>query len=554
MRPLLPLSLRQQALEWAHGLSHAGVGRTALLLKERFFWPRLKATVAEYVGRCVDCLRRKPPQPRLGLMGGQPPQKPWHTVAMDFCGPYIKSEVGNRFVLVFVDQFTKWVELVPLPDSTAATVVRCFYERIVCRHGCPVRLLSDRGPQFAGLLVRRICAEFGVEKIFSSAYYPQGDGFAERMMRTMNDSLSVLVKKSVRRWDTFLPGVQMAYNCSVHGATGETPFLLNTGRVPRLLGEGERREDDSSEFKVVLLEAQQRARECVNGYWARMKARYDRSRKDSPIPVGTQVLVRLIPSERETYPCRKLAPRWSEPVTVVAVKSNGLTYEVYQESDRKTRVVHGTRLLPLPFMAAPENVEVREDTGKRREDVWAALNSEDEDYDYDWGFMEIPPAREVDSIAPSDGFQGVESASLPLGSGSVIVTGGDVHSSGDGICPERGMDLAGSAQVSVGSYPLSSRTPAVSVVEGHATSAARTESTISPLWNPTMGESVRLPSSPGSSVVVELGGDNSTATASRRSDTSFPEPSHSSQDCTMTSRATSSEVEGPRAVRRHRGR
>ena len=60
---------------------------------------------------------------------------------MDFAGPYCTTKAGNRFVLVFVDWFTKWVEAVALPDQKAETVVKCFYDRIICRHG--VGLLVD---------------------------------------------------------------------------------------------------------------------------------------------------------------------------------------------------------------------------------------------------------------------------------------------------------------------------------------------------------------------------------------------------------------------------
>ena len=152
---------------------------------------------------------------------------------MDFCGPYCTSTEGQRYVLVFVDQFTKMVELVPCGDQLSSTVAQCFYERIICRYGTPRALLSDRGPQFKSQLIELLCATFGVNKIFSSAYYPQGDGFAERFMRTMNNSLSVLCRSAPKTWDTFLPGLAFAYNVTEHAATGLTPFFLNSGRVPR---------------------------------------------------------------------------------------------------------------------------------------------------------------------------------------------------------------------------------------------------------------------------------------------------------------------------------
>lgn len=106
--------------------------------------------------------------------------------------PYPKAKSGEKHVLVITDHFTKWVEPIPTRDQTSITVVRYFYERIICRFGRPRRLLSDNGPHFKADQFEALCRQFGIKKIFAFAYCPQEDGAAERMMRTMNNSLSVL--------------------------------------------------------------------------------------------------------------------------------------------------------------------------------------------------------------------------------------------------------------------------------------------------------------------------------------------------------------------------
>lgn len=55
---------------------------------------------------------------------------------------------GNRYILVMVDQFSKYCELVPTKDQNDSTVVNEFYKNIVCRHGVPERLLTDNGKSF----------------------------------------------------------------------------------------------------------------------------------------------------------------------------------------------------------------------------------------------------------------------------------------------------------------------------------------------------------------------------------------------------------------------
>ena len=46
---------------------------------------------------------------------------PLDRVATDILGPLPKSAKGNTHILVATDHFTKWVEILPIPDTTAET-------------------------------------------------------------------------------------------------------------------------------------------------------------------------------------------------------------------------------------------------------------------------------------------------------------------------------------------------------------------------------------------------------------------------------------------------
>ena len=86
--------------------------------------------------------------------------------------------------------------------------------------------------------------------------------------------------------------------------------------------------------------------ESVYKYWEQMKARYDRNRSPVDLKPGDFVLVRLSDYERNKFPCRKLAPRWSEPREVVKVLTNKATY-VVKSANGSTESVNIVRLLPL---------------------------------------------------------------------------------------------------------------------------------------------------------------------------------------------------------------
>ena len=355
-KPFLPDSLFTQVVRALHEPAHhahLGARRTWSKVSSLFVVNNGLRKVELELKSCLACSQRKPPLPKHGKLASVPPSGPWDTVAVDFCGPYVTSESGNRFILVFADHFTKYVELIPTADQSAKTVCEAFYRNVLCRHGTPGRLLSDQGPQFKSELVEELCGVFGIHKIFSSTYYPQGDGLAERFMRTLNNSLAILSRDHQRDWDTFVSGVQFAYNSSAHASTGFPPFVLVTGRVPSFPEEGwlsPRQKTTTPQYLrdlyATIARVHQEASAALEKSYADLKRRYDAKRRDVQLEVGTSVLVRLSDYERSKFDCHKLAPRWSEPAEVIACLSNHKTYRV-RHNDGQEMTVNVARILPI---------------------------------------------------------------------------------------------------------------------------------------------------------------------------------------------------------------
>jgi transposase InsO family protein len=109
------------------------------------------------------------------MLASKLPVKAWDMISMDFCGPYPESVHGNKYVLVIVDQFTKYVILTPCAQANARTAYRALYEKIICSYGCPEKLLSDNGRHFKNSIIAAVCAAFRIFQTHSSPYYPEGD-------------------------------------------------------------------------------------------------------------------------------------------------------------------------------------------------------------------------------------------------------------------------------------------------------------------------------------------------------------------------------------------
>ena len=128
---------------------------------------------------------------------------------------------------------TKWPEAFAIPHQKAETIARLFVEHIVCRHGIPEELLSDRGANFLSALIQDICRLLGVKKINTSGYHPQTDGLVERFNSTLINMIAKSCDVKDRDWDDHLPYLLFAYRVSAQESTRESPFFLLYGRDAR---------------------------------------------------------------------------------------------------------------------------------------------------------------------------------------------------------------------------------------------------------------------------------------------------------------------------------
>ena len=76
----------------------------------------------------------------MAALGGYHAGMPMERVHMDVLSPLPPSEMGNRYILVLVDQFTKRVECFPLVEQTAERVASLVVNEFFLRLGLPFRI------------------------------------------------------------------------------------------------------------------------------------------------------------------------------------------------------------------------------------------------------------------------------------------------------------------------------------------------------------------------------------------------------------------------------
>ena len=125
-------------------------------------------------------------------------------VHLDFLGPLPRTRQGNEYVLVMVDQFTKWVECVPLPSQTAEVTASAAVTHFFARFGCPFQIFTDQGRNFESKLFVAVCEMLKIHKARTTPYRPSANGQVERYNRTLMDAVRCYIDKAQDRWDEHL--------------------------------------------------------------------------------------------------------------------------------------------------------------------------------------------------------------------------------------------------------------------------------------------------------------------------------------------------------------
>jgi len=204
---------------------HLGLEKTKFNIQSRFIWAGMTGDIGRHVKNCKTCQKIKfKPHTKRSLERYPIPNYPFEYCSIDLKGPLPITESGNRYILVFIDWYSRYAEAIALANKEASTVARALVNGCFCRHGFPKFMLTDRGKEFENDLLDEICKLLGIKKLRTTPYHPESNGLIERFNRTLGQLLMAFTQSRAGDWDQYLQLLMFTYRSTIHSATRETPF------------------------------------------------------------------------------------------------------------------------------------------------------------------------------------------------------------------------------------------------------------------------------------------------------------------------------------------
>ncbi|MBW0482998.1 hypothetical protein O181_022713 [Austropuccinia psidii MF-1] len=221
-------------------------------------------------------------------------------------GPVPGGKENFNACLVIFDRYCKSVRCLPChKEEIAMDTAFLFWNNIIATCGVPKIIISDRDPKFTSEFWTNLYDMLGTKLAFSTAYDPQTDGFAERMIQTMEDIIKSFCAYGIEYkehegythdWVTLLLAVQLAYNTSQHSSTGKSSSLVEKGCNPLLPVDHLKKNllnihSTAKYFYDMWKRSCDTAAKCTAEAKEYNKQRYDKTHMELDFKEGDQVLV-----------------------------------------------------------------------------------------------------------------------------------------------------------------------------------------------------------------------------------------------------------------------
>jgi transposase InsO family protein len=334
------LRLRLCIVAHQGGAGHRGFATTLQSLRRFVWWPTMRVDVASFCKDCLQCLCTRGghiiPRPLRSMVRASAPNELIHFDFYFVRSAPVDSTHGASYILVLLDDFSRFVECVPCDAANAAHVVTALLDWFK-RFGIVYKWSSDQGSHFVNDIMAQLADRLRAEHHFTVAYAPWSNGRVERVNRELKQLMAAIMMDAQLPeddWWYVLPNVNFLLNHTPTAVLGGlAPVTVMTGlqhssqlelvfqpavglvsfssaALPSILAHVERMRGVISERHLSLLSLPGRSQRVLSG------------EQEVDFAVGDYVLL------ANTTRRDKTRPTWTGPARVVAASSSDRVFTV----------------------------------------------------------------------------------------------------------------------------------------------------------------------------------------------------------------------------------
>ena len=219
---------QQQIIENYHQgkTNHRGITETLKHLQRLYYWKNMKKSVSEYINNCNLCKTNKYERnpPNIPMMLTDTSDKPFQHIHADTF-----TISGGNFVTL-VDSFSKLGQAIRISSKNATEIANALIEYFTY-YGTPDKITVDNGAEFKNETVQQLLEAHKIKAHFITPKNPQSNGMVERFHSTIIEHIRILKHNFKEPIQELMRYAIIAYNNSIHSATGLTPFEITFGHT-----------------------------------------------------------------------------------------------------------------------------------------------------------------------------------------------------------------------------------------------------------------------------------------------------------------------------------
>ena len=203
-------------------LGHRGMFAVLEVIRNRFYWPNMRADINHHVKSCHECQIRSLKRLEIPLTISAPTSL-FAKVYIDVM--YMPPANGFKYIVAARDDLSGTSEAAPLRNATAKNLAKFFWEYIYCQYGAPMIVVTDNGPEVKEAF-DRLLKRMNIPQIRITPYNHHANGVVERGHFVIREALIKTCKDKITDWPNRLPEIVFADRVTVSRTTGFSPFQL----------------------------------------------------------------------------------------------------------------------------------------------------------------------------------------------------------------------------------------------------------------------------------------------------------------------------------------